>query len=339
MNIGLDVKGADNGARPHVMAVLKVCKNNKNYNFTLYGDEKETKALVEKEAKNYGVDLDYVFSKISIVNCPETIEMNEHPVLALRTKTKSSIVLAGDDLNNGKIDCIISAGSTGALLALSQFYIKTIEGIDRAVVGTIVPTKKGKTLILDMGANMDPKPEWLHQYASIANVYFKMMYKKDNPTIGLLSVGTEENKGNQLVNETYPLLKNDTRLNFIGNVEAREVASGVSDIIICDGFSGNVLLKMYEGTAKTLFSLIKDAIKSNPISLFGALFILPSLKGLLTKFDAKTYGGAPYLGCKKLIIKCHGNATEKEIEHAIYQAKDYIENNITEKIKEYIKGA
>lgn len=339
LNIGLDLKGSDNGAMPFIMASLDViCKNNE-ITFTLYGVKDEVEDILLKQIIKRKLDKNIINSRYLIIDSKETIEMNDHPVLSLRTKTNSSIVKAGDDLCNDKIDCLISGGSTGALLALSQFYIKTIDGIDRAVVGTVVPTRVGMTLILDMGANMDPKAEWLHQYANIANIYFREMYNKPNPTIGLLSVGVEENKGNQLINDTYKLLKTDDRLNFIGNVEARDIPEGICDILVCDGFSGNVLLKMYEGVSKTLLSLIKEKLKSSIISKIGAIMILPSLKSLLKKFDAKSYGGAPFLGCKKLIIKCHGNCSNKEVYNAIYQAIDYLNNNITEKIITNFKGA
>ncbi|MCQ2609298.1 MAG: phosphate acyltransferase PlsX [Lachnospiraceae bacterium] len=334
VNIGLDTKGNDNGASCFIEACLEVVKTERDVSFTIYGEKEEIKDLLRKVSRYKNVDLSSIRYNMDIVDSKETIEMNDHPVMALRTKKESSIVLATRDLIDGKIDCLISAGSTGALLAASQFYVKPIEGIDRTVVGTIIPTKNGKTMLLDMGANMDPKADWLYQYALIGNAYFKALYHVDRPTIGLLSVGVEENKGNALTIEAYKLLKNDPTINFIGNVEARDVSSGVCDVLICDGFSGNVLLKMYEGTAKTLFSLIKEALKSNMLSKLGALLIYPKLKSMLKRFDAKSYGGAPYLGCNKLIIKCHGNSEGKEVCNAIHQAKEYIENDVTSKIKE-----
>lgn len=333
VNIGLDTKGNDNGASCFVEACLEVLKTDRDISFTIYGVKEEIKDLLRKVSVYKNVDLSSTKYNVDIVESPETIEMNDHPVMALRSKKQSSIMLATNDLLNGKIDCLISAGSTGALLAASQFYIKTIDGIDRAVVGSIIPTKNGKTMLLDMGANMDPEPSWLYQYAIIGDAYYKSIFNIDRPTIGLLSVGVEENKGNNLVSETHKLLKADPTLNFIGNVEARDVSNGVCDVLICDGFSGNVLLKMYEGTAKTLFSIIKSELSSSIISKLGALLIYPKLKNMLKKFDAKSYGGAPYLGCNKLVIKCHGNSEEKEIYNAIYQAKEYIEKDVTNKIK------
>ena len=237
--IGIDASGGDNGETEVIKAIIESIKNIDNLHIVIYGVEDKIKNEFSK------LNFDYKISNLSIVNSPQVIEMNDHPVLALRTKIESSIAKAGKDLVNKNIDAFISAGSTGALISLAQFYLKPIEGIDRPVLAAILPTSKRPMLLVDSGCNVDSKPEWLYQYAILANTYYKLMFDEDRPSIGLLSVGTEENKGNNLTLATYKLLQNDSRLNFIGNVEARDLTRGICDILVTDGFAGNVFLKTY----------------------------------------------------------------------------------------------
>ena len=237
-------------------------------------------------------------------------------------------------LIDGKIDAFISAGNTGALVAIAQFFSKPINGIERPVLGAIVPPTKNPMLLVDSGCNVDSKPEWLYQYALLANSYYKLMFNTDSPSIGLLSVGTEENKGNNLTIATYSLLKDNKNLNFIGNVEARDLTKGICDILITDGFAGNVFLKTYEGTAKLMLDLIKEQIMSSLLTKIAGLILKPSLKKLLKKYDAKKYGGAPILGANHLIIKCHGNSQHEEFLSTISQAKSLIEKKFISVISE-----
>ena len=234
-NIGIDAMGGDNGIEYCIDAVMLSKNDNDQVVFTLYGSEKEIREYID--SKNY--DLKYV----NIINCNEKIEMNDHPVFAIREKNDSSIVKASNMIKNKDIDAFISAGSTGALIAAAQFLVKPISGVDRPVLAAIVPTNKTPMLLIDSGCNVDSKPEWLYQYAKLANIYFTLMFEKINPIIGLLSVGVEENKGNRLTQETYKLLMQDKNLNFIGNVEARDLTYGVCDIVVTDGFAGNIFLK------------------------------------------------------------------------------------------------
>lgn len=325
VNIGIDAFGGDNGEKEVVVAAVNAIKTNNDICVFIFGDQNNIKSIL--------FDLKFSENKrLNIVDSSERIEMNDHPVFALRNKTKSSIVIAGNYLKEKKIDAFISAGNTGALVALAQLYIKSLPGILRPVIGAIVPTKNNPMLLIDSGCNVDSKPEWLYQYAIIGNVYYKEMLSNNNPRIGLLSVGTEENKGNALTLSTYKLLIENKSLNFIGNVEARDIPNGICDILVCDGFSGNVFLKTYEGTAKMLFTIIKESLLSSFISKIAAILIKSSFKKIINKFDAKIYGGAPILGANNLILKCHGNAKSTEYIYAFKQCYELINKDIISKL-------
>ena len=327
--LGIDASGGDNGEIEVCKAIVKSIANNDTITYYVFGDEDIIRDSFDKLSFKPN-------DKIVIIDAKEKISMNDHPVFALRNKTNSSIVKAGNSLLNNEIDAFISAGNTGALVALAQFYLKPINGIDRPVIAAIVPTDKHPMLLIDSGCNVDSKPEWLYQYAIVANEYYKLMFEREKPSIGLLSVGTEENKGNALTLEAYKLISSNKKLNFIGNVEARNLVDGVCDIVITDGFAGNVFLKTYEGTAKLLLRLIKEQIMKSFITKIGGLLIKPALKKLLTKYDAKVYGGAPILGTNYLVLKCHGNSTYGEYMYAIKQAKDLTGKNVISVLKNNI---
>lgn len=320
MRIGLDASGGDNGELEVVKAVINYYKINSDIEIVLFGDE----SIIKNEFSKQNVDINSL--NLEIIDAKDRIDMNDHPIIAIRTKTDSPIVKAGKYLQDKIIDAFISAGNTGALVAMAQFYLKPINGVDRPVLGAIIPTNNNPMLLIDSGCNVDSKPEWLYQYSLLANSYYKLMLNIDKPSIALLSVGTEENKGNNLTIAAYNLIKNNHELNFIGNVEARDLPRGICDILITDGFAGNVFLKTYEGTAKLMFELIKKQIKSSFIGKIGGLLIKPCLKELLSKYDAKKYGGAPILGTNHLLIKCHGNSHYEEYLSAINQAKTLINN-------------
>ena len=326
MNIGIDAMGGDNGIEFCLDAVIESKINDKNISFTLFGNE--------KEITNYFISKSASLVNINVINCNDKIEMNDHPVFAIREKIDSSIVKASNLIKSKDIDAFISAGSTGALIASAQFLVKPIQGVDRPVLGAIIPTSKNPMLLVDSGCNVDSKPEWLYQYSKLANIYYKLMFNTYNPTIGLLNIGVEENKGNNLTKETYKLLKEDLSLNFVGNVEARDLAYGICDIVVTDGFAGNVFLKTYEGTATLLLELIKNQIKSSLISMIGGALIKSTIKKLLTKYDATVYGGAPVLGSNGLIIKCHGNSKKGEFASAINQVKTLLNKKLIENLND-----
>lgn len=329
LRLGIDASGGDNGEIEVCKAIAKSVACNDAITFYVFGDED----LIRDSFGKLSFTLN---ERIVIIDAKEKITMNDHPVFALRNKTNSSIVKAGNSLLNGEIDAFISAGNTGALVALAQFYLKPIEGVDRPVVAAIVPTNKTPMLLIDSGCNVDSKPEWLYQYALLSNEYYKLMFKSEKPSIGLLSVGTEENKGNALTLEAYKLISSNKRLNFIGNVEARNLVDGICDIVVTDGFAGNVFLKTYEGTASLLLRLIKEQIMKSFITKIGGLLIKPALKKLLSKYDAKIYGGAPILGTNYLVLKCHGNSTFEEYTYAIKQASDLVSKDLINVIKNNI---
>lgn len=328
--IGIDASGGDFGETEVIKAVAEYLKVNADIQISIFG----VKGIIDREIEKYPFLKNN--ANYTVINSDEKIEMNDHPVIAIRTKTNSSLVIATNSLINHSIDALISAGNTGALVALAQFYLKPIQGVDRPVIGAIVPTSLTPMLLIDSGCNVDSKPEWLYQYALLADSYYRLMFNRV-PSIGLLSIGVEENKGNNLTFSAYKLISNNNKLNFIGNVEARELARGICDVVITDGFTGNVFLKTYEGTAKLMLELIKTQINSSLISKIGGLLIKPSLKKLLKKYDAKVYGGAPILGANSLIIKCHGNSKSGEFITAISQAKTLIEKDIINVLRNNFK--
>ncbi len=320
VRIGIDACSNDNGKQIFIDAAYKYVSKNSDVKIYLYSDEN---ILVNEKFIN----------QIEVVKCEDRIAVEEHPVFSLRTKKKSSLYLAGNDLNDNKIDVLISAGSTGAVLALGQLYIKTLENVKRPAIATVIPTETCKTIVIDSGANMDPEPEWLVQYAILGSIYYEEMFSK-KPRVGLLNVGVEKTKGNKLTTEVYELLSKVDKINFVGNIEARDVPKGVCDVLVCDGFSGNVLLKMYEGTAKSLLSIIKNIFKKSIINLMCAAVLKSSFKSVLKEYDAREYGGAILIGTRKLIIKCHGNAKSNEIYVALSQAYDFVKKDINKKFKD-----
>ena len=331
VKIGLDFYGSDKGQSIFLEALKDMQAIDKSLVYYIYGKKNEIEVYLD----NHNIDK----SNINVIDCKEEILVSEHPVFALRTKRESSLALAGEDLRLGNIDCLISAGSTGAVVALAQLYINTLEGVKRPAIAALVPTINNPMLLLDAGANVDPEPKWLYQYALLGITYMKDIMGVENPRVGLLNIGVEEEKGNELTKNTYKLLSNDKNINFIGNVEARDVSTGVCDLLITDAFSGNIVLKMYEGTAKNLINLLKTAIKSNLISMIGGILIKNTLKKSMVKFDVSNYGGAPLIGSSKLIIKCHGSSNSSEIKNAIIEAKKFVEIDLIHRFSDSLKGA
>lgn len=323
MKIALDTYGSDLGESIFLDAVIFAVSNGIDADFILYGDEN----ILNKMIKEKNIDKN-VLNHISIINATEKIEINEHPVFALRSKTKSSLSLAGADLTSGNVDALISCGSTGAVLALGQLYVKTIQAVKRPAIASVIPTNENPCLLIDCGANMDPEPAWLHGYAILGSIYMEKVLNVNNPRVGLLNVGSEETKGDKLTLETYKLLKEDKKINFIGNVESRDFLNGVCDVLVASGFNGNVLLKTYEGVASTLLNVIKQTLMSSVLTKIAGLIIKKRLKHTMKKYDADIYGGALLAGCNKLIIKCHGNAKPMAVYHAIKQAKSFYDNDV-----------
>ena len=328
MRIIVDAMGGDNGPVEVVKGSIQAIDE---YDITvaLVGNDK---ILKEELAKN-----NYQGDRIQIIHADEMITNDDSPTMAIRRKKNSSMVIGLNSLNNGEGDAFISAGNTGALLAGGLFLIKRIENIERAALATVYPTKRGMSLLLDAGANVDCKPHFLEQFAIMGSIYVEKILGIEAPRVGLVNVGTEPEKGNLLVKEAYTLLES-ANINFIGNVEAREVPEGIVDVIVCDGFVGNVVLKLTEGLGQTIFSTLKEEFTSSLFSKLGALILKPQLRSFNDRFDYREYGGAPLLGIKKPVIKAHGTSDALAFKNAIRQGILFVEEEVINKIEEDINS-
>ena len=328
MFIALDAMGGDYAPDTNVKGAILFAKET-NIGVYLVGKEEVLKPLLEKYG---GQDL-----PIEIVNAEETIEMDEPPSIAIRKKRKSSMYIAGKLVREGKASAFVSAGNTGAAMAVSKFIVGSAEGIERPGIAVAFPTKKGKpTVLIDVGANVDCRPRHLLYFAVMGYTYVKEILKSsNNPKIGILSIGEEEGKGNDLVKDTYPLLKM-SKLNFVGNAEGRDIFTGDFDVIVCDGFVGNVVLKTSESLGMIILEMIKQEVKKSFISKIGALLMLSALKRFKKKADFAEYGGAPLLGTKETCIITHGRADERAIKNALKVASDFVQTNFNEKLIENI---
>lgn len=331
IKVAVDAMGGDNAPVEMVKGAIEGIKENTGVKVFLVGP----KSVIEKELANYQYDKEL----IEIVEASEVITCDESPVEAIRGKKDSSLVKGLSLIKSGDCDAFISAGSTGAILVGGQLLAGRLKGVERAPLAPVIPTAAGSSLLIDCGANVDARASHLLQFAKMGSIYMEHIVGIKNPTVAILNIGTEEEKGNALVKETYPLLKECKDINFIGSIEARDVPLGGADVVVCEAFAGNVLLKTYEGVGKTLFSEIKKSLMSSIVSKLGALLIKKSLKATLKKFTADEYGGAPLLGLKGLVIKVHGNATYKEIKNSIKQCVTFKEQAISEKISEKINGS
>ena len=285
--------------------------------------------LVTEELKKYT----YNEEQIIVVDARDVIETGEPPVMAIRRKKDSSMVKALNLVKEKKADAFVSAGSSGAILVGGQVIVGRIEGVERPPMAPLIPTARGVSLLVDSGANVDSRPSFLVQWAKMGSLYMEHVVGIKNPKVAIVNVGLEEEKGNQLVKETYPLLKECRDINFVGSIEARNIPMGDADVIVCDAFVGNVILKLYEGTASTLIKKIKGSMMSSLKTKIGALLIKKSLKNELKSLDATEYGGAPLIGLNGLVVKTHGNATSKEIRNSVIQCVKFKRENINEKIK------
>ena len=328
VRIALDAMGGDNAPEEIVKGAIEGLKAYPKAKIILVGREKAIKAELAKYQYNK--------SSIEIVNADEIIDVNEKPTVAVKTKKNSSLVVATNLVKEGKADCVVSAGSTGALFVAGTTIVKRIRGIERTPLGTVIPTATGFSLIVDSGANVDAKPSQLVQYAQMGSIYLEKCYGVKNPRVGLVNIGVEEEKGNEQVKATYPLLKECRDINFVGNIEAREIPNGAADVVVCDAFVGNVILKLYEGTAGALLKLVKAGMMSSVSGKIGGLLAKKPLKKSLKKFDASQYGGAPFLGMTGLVVKMHGSSKFKEVKAAIGQCFTFKSQNIPELIEKNI---
>ncbi|MBQ2089291.1 MAG: phosphate acyltransferase PlsX [Lachnospiraceae bacterium] len=327
--VALDAMGGDNAPGAIVQGAVDAVNANNNVKVMLVGIED----VVRQELSKY----DYNEAQIEVVNATEVIETAEPPVMAIRKKKDSSIVVALELVKAGKADAFVSAGSTGAVLVGGQLLVGKIKGVKRAPLAPLLPTEKGVSLLIDCGANVDARPDHLVQFAQMGSLYMRDVVGVENPRVAIVNIGAEEEKGNALVKETMPLLKECENINFIGSIESRDIPRGDADVIVCEAFVGNVILKLYEGLASTLIGVIKKGLLSTLKSKIGAALALPALKKTLKSFDASEYGGAPLLGLNGLVVKTHGSSTAKEIKNSILQCVSFNEQDITSKIKENIE--
>jgi glycerol-3-phosphate acyltransferase PlsX len=285
------------------------------------------KERIEKELKKHGKQ-----PRISIYHASEVITTSESPVQAIKQKKDSSIVKGADLVKEKKADAFVSAGNTGALMAAALFRIGRIEGIERPALATIFPSKKGKVLLLDMGANVDCKPTHLVSFAKMGSIYSKYVLHVNDPKVGLVNIGEEPEKGNELTTSTYPLLKEIKTINFCGMVESKEIFAGHADVVVCDGFIGNLLLKFAESTATFIMEMLAAELKSHPLAAAAALFLIPALLRLKKNVDYD-FGGAELLGINGVVVKAHGRAKSKAIMNAIRVAVESVEGNVVEFIQ------
>jgi len=284
--------------------------------------------LIKEELKKYTYDC----NKIKIVDAKEVIGTNEHPVMAIKRKKDSSLVKALNLVKSGEADAVISAGSSGAFLAGCTLIVGRIKGIDRPALAPVLPGKNGPFMIIDSGANAECKPHYLVQFGLMGKTYFENILKLPNPSVGLVNIGAEEEKGNELSKAAYKLLK-EANLNFVGNVEAREIPSGDVKVLVCDGFVGNVILKLYEGAVANIFDILKTSIMSSFRTKLGGVLLKPVFKKFKKDFDYKEYGGAAFLGVNGICIKAHGSSDAKAFKNAIKQATIFYENKVVDKLK------
>ncbi len=328
VNVAVDAMGGDNAPKEIVKGAIEAINENKSIKVFLVGRE----PLILDELKNYTYDR----SQLEVVHAEEVIEMAEPPVMAIRKKKDSSIVKGMNMVKDGTCDAIVSAGSSGAILVGGQLIVGRIKGVERPPFAPLIPTLNGVSLLVDCGANVDARASHLVQFAKMGSIYMENVMGIKNPKVGIVNIGAEEEKGNALVKETFPLLKNCPEINFIGSVEARDIPSGVADVIVCEAFTGNVILKMYEGVGSAFMKKIKEGMMTSLRSKIGALLVKPALKKTLKSFDTEQYGGAPMLGLNGLVVKTHGNSKAIEIKNSILQCLTFKEQNINEKIREKI---
>lgn len=326
--VALDAMGGDNAPKEMIKGAVQALEKTDAVQVLLVGKED----VIRAELAQYTYDK----ARIEIVNATEVIETAEPPVNAIRRKKDSSIVVGMKLVKEGQADAFVSAGSSGAVLVGGQVIVGRIKGVERPPLAPLIPTEKGVSLLVDCGANVDARPSHLVQFAKMGSIYMENVVGVKNPRVGIVNIGAEEEKGNALVKETFPLLKECKDINFIGSVEARDIPAGVCDVVVCEAFVGNVILKLYEGVGATLISKVKAGMMQNLRSKIGALLVKPALKATLKSFDASQYGGAPLLGLKGLVVKTHGSSKAVEITNSIIQCVQFKQQNINEKIKEHI---
>lgn len=329
MKIAVDIFGGDNSPSALIDGCVDAAK--------LYGDVEFIFTGDERVITDYMSEKGYGSSRISIIDAPETITCGEQPTVAIKRKKNSSLVKALELVASKEADAFVSAGSTGAVLAGATLIVRRIKGVKRPALAPVMPTVKGPVLLIDCGANVDCKPNYLQQFAVMGSAYMKKVCGIDAPRVGLINNGAEAEKGNELTKSAYKLLEN-TDINFVGNCEARYTMTGDYDVLVCDGFVGNAVLKCTEGVARSVMSIMKQELMASPITKLGALISKSGFKRVKKRMDYTEYGGAPLLGINGCIIKAHGSSNAKAITSAIGQARSYCIGDVTAAIQSGIEA-
>ncbi|MBR3770734.1 MAG: phosphate acyltransferase PlsX, partial [Clostridium sp.] len=327
----LDAMGGDNAPDEIVKGAIEAVKEKNNIKVFLVGKKVSIESVLSKYQYNK--------EQIEVISAEETITNDEAPVMAMRSKKNSSIVVGMNLVKRGEADAFVSAGSTGAILVGGQIIVGRIKGVERPPLAPVIPTMTGNALLIDCGANVDARSSHLVQFAKMGSAYMEKIVGIKNPRVAIVNIGAEEEKGNALVKETFPLLKECKDINFIGSIEAREIPNGAADVIVCEAFVGNVILKLYEGLAGALVGKIKDSLMGSTRGKIGGALVKPILKDTFSQFKASDYGGAPLLGLKGLVVKAHGNSNSTEIKNSIFQCVTFSEQKINDTIKEMIENS
>ncbi|MEG2732637.1 MAG: phosphate acyltransferase PlsX [Clostridium sp.] len=326
IRVAVDAMGGDHAPDEIIAGAVMAVNKRKDITVLLIGREDAVSSELKKHRYNT--------EQIEVVNATEVIETEEAPVNAIRKKKDSSIVVGMNLVRHGEADALVSAGSSGAILVGGQVIVGRVKGVERPPLAPLIPTEKGVSLLIDCGANVDARPSHLVQFAKMGSIYMEHIMGIQNPRVAIVNIGAEEEKGNALVKETFPLLKECSDINFIGSIEAREIPHGGADVIVTEAFVGNVILKLYEGVGDMLLTRIKTGMMATFRSKIGALLVKPALKETLKSFDSNQYGGAPLLGLSGLVVKTHGNSKRTEICNSIIQCVAFKEQRINERIKE-----
>lgn len=332
VRVVVDAMGGDNAPVEPVKGAVEAVTERKDIMVILTGK----KESIEKELAKYP---NYPKERIQVVHTSEVIETAEPPVAAIRKKKDSSIVVGLNMVKKQEADAFVSSGSTGAVLVGGQVLVGRSKGVQRPPLAPLIPTTEGVSLLIDCGANVDARPSHLVQFAKMGSIYMEHVVGIKNPKVAIVNNGAEEEKGNALVKETFPLLKECKDINFIGSIEARDIPMGYADVIVCEAFVGNVILKLYEGVGAAMMKKIKAGMMTDFRSKMGALLVKPALKATMKTFDASEHGGAPLLGLKGLVVKTHGSAKAGEVRNAIFQCVQFKQQKINEKIAERIQEA
>ena len=330
VRVALDAMGGDYAPEEPVKGAVEAVSAEPRVMVYLVGQEEELRRELDKHV--------YPKERIEIVHASEVIETAESPAKAIQAKRDSSLVRGLQMVHEGKADAFVSSGRTGAVLVGGQAIVKKIRGIQRAPLAPLIPTENGVSLLIDCGATVDARAAHLVQFAVIGSIYMEHVLGVAKPRVALVNIGAEVEKGNALAKETYPLLEACEDINFIGNIEARDIPKGTADVIVTEAFTGNVILKLYEGVGSVLIRKIKQGLMSTTRSKIGAALAKPALKATLASFDASNYGGAPLLGLKGLVVKTHGSSKAGEIRNTILQCLTFQEQDINGRIREYLES-